>query len=502
MDGILTGLTLLAETPLAIVAVIGMVCGIFGGAMPGVSPSITMALLLPFTYTMEPVAALVLLTAVYIGSEYAASIPAILIRTPGSNGAAATLIEGYEMQRQGRGGEALGISLVASVIGAVCGLALLILLTEPLTRLALAFTPASYAGLGILGLSVIATVSGGSLTKGVIAACMGLALATVGTDPVSGVPRFSYGSAQLLSGLSFLIVMIGLFAVSEVLAQAAERVRDHGSMKTTRIRFPSFGLQKKLFRSNFIGVGVGTFCGVMPGAGGTVAAFMAYNEAKRFSRNKEQFGKGAPEGVAATESAVNSDSCVGLLPLLSFGIPASNSTAILLGAFLIHGLQPGPVLFSSSPELLYGIYTGMIVALIALPLMAILTLKLCITMVNQPKAYLSAFILALVFSGVYTVNNSLLDLSLVLVFGIIGFGMRFFGVPLLPMVLGLVLGYMVESNYRRALVISGGDHSIFLEDTFSAIFLALAALFLAVSLFTELRGQWQSRGRPSDAHDY
>lgn len=493
MEAIQIGFDLLTGSPLALTALLGMTFGIFGGAIPGLSPSITMALLLPFTYTMDPVPALVMLAATYVGAEYGGSIPAILIRTPGTNAAAATLIEGYEMHRRGKGGEALGISLVASVLGTLAGLALLILLTEPLSRLALAFRPASYFALGILGLSVIVSVSEGSLAKGGIAALIGLMIATVGTDPVSGVARFTYGSPNLLSGVPFVLVMVGLFAISEQLEQASQPERSRGTAKRTRLKLPTFGLQKTLFKANAIGIGVGAFCGLMPGAGGTVASFMAYNEAKRFSRNKDNFGKGEPEGIAATESANNTDAGVGLIPLLSFGIPASNSTAILLGGFLIHGLIPGPILFDRSPDILYGLYSGLIVAVVALPFVAYATLQLCIWLVNQPKPYLMAFIIALVFSGTYTINNTMFDLWLVLAAGILGFGMRYFGLPLLPTILGLVLGYMVESNYRRSLVISGGDHTIFLEDPIAATFLGLAALFLAGSLVKEFRERFRTK---------
>lgn len=493
MEAIQIGFELLTHTPIALMAVLGMTFGIFGGAVPGMSPSITMALLLPFTYTMEPIPALVLLAATYVGAEYGGSIPAILIRTPGTNAAAATLIEGYEMQRKGKGGEALGISLVASVLGTIAGLTLLILLTEPLSRLALAFRPASYFALGVLGLSVIATVSDGSLAKGGIAAMLGLMVATVGTDPVSGVARFTYGSPNLLSGVPFVLVMVGLFAVSELLEQASQPERAGEKAHKTKLKLPSFALQRRLFKANGIGMSIGAFCGLMPGAGGTVASFMAYNEAKRFSKRKEHFGTGEPEGIAATESANNTDAGVGLIPLLSFGIPASNSTAILLGGFLIHGLIPGPILFDRSPDILYGLYTGLIVAVIALPFVAYVSLQLCVWLVNRPKPYLMAFIMALVFSGTYSINNTMFDLWLVLASGIVGFGMRYFGLPLLPTVLGLVLGYMVESNYRRSLVISGGDHSIFIEDPISATFLGLAALFLLGTFVKEMSQVFRSR---------
>ncbi len=488
MDALIQSFGLLTTTLVVPMAILGMVWGIFGGALPGLSPSITMALLLPFTYTMDPIPAIVLLAATYVGAEYGGSVPAILIRTPGTNAAAATLIDGYEMKKQGKAGEALGISLYASSIGNFAGIICLILFTAPLSQLALTFRPTTYFALGILGLSVIATVSEGLLTKGVIAALIGLMIATIGTDPVSGVARFTYGNPNLLTGVPIILVMVGLFAVSEVLEQISlksqwEKVKDGAS----RLRMPNWAMQKKIAVSNVIGSGIGIFCGIMPGAGGTVASFMAYNEARRFSKTPEEFGKGSPEGVAAPEAANNADAGVGLIPLLSFGIPASNSTAILLGGFLIHGLIPGPVLFDKDPTILYGLFSGLVVASIALIPAAYLTLSVCIWLVNRPKPYLMAFILALVFSGAYSINASLFDLGLVLAAGVFGLGMRYFGLPMLPTILGLVLGYMIEANYRRSLVISGGDHAIFLEDKIAVVFLVLSVIFLGISLVQEFR---------------
>lgn len=488
MDALFQSFELLTTTFVVPMAILGMVWGIFGGSLPGLSPSITMALLLPFTYTMDPIPAIVLLAATYVGAEYGGSVPAILIRTPGTNAAAATLIDGYEMKKQGKAGEALGISLYASSIGNFAGILCLVLFTAPLSQLALTFRPTTYFALGILGLSVIATVSEGLLTKGAIAALIGLMIATIGTDPVSGVARFTYGSPDLLSGVPIILVMVGLFAVSEVLEQISSRTQsekvEDGS---SRLRMPNWAMQKKIAVSNLIGSAIGIFTGIMPGAGGTVASFMAYNEARRFSKTPKAFGKGSPEGVAAPEAANNADAGVGLIPLLSFGIPASNSTAILLGGFLIHGLIPGPVLFDRDPTILYGLFSGLIVASIMLIPAAYLTLSVCIWLVNRPKPYLMAFILALVFTGAYSINASLFDLGLVLTAGVFGLGMRYFGLPMLPTILGLVLGYMIEANYRRSLVISGGDHAIFLEDTVAVIFLVLSVVFLGVSLVQEFR---------------
>lgn len=466
-------------------AVAGCLWGIFGGALPGISPSIAMALLLPLTYGMEPATAIVLLASVYVGAEYGGSIPAILIRTPGTNSAAATTIDGYEMARQGKAGEALGISLVSGLIGGLFGLAVLVLATEPLAAVALAFTPMAYFSLAVLGLSVIASLSGGSLLKGVIAACLGLLVATIGTDPVSGVPRFTFGSPELLGGIRPILIMVGLFAVSEMLVQVGEPDWVKAEKRDTRLKLPSFGMMRRLSRAQVIGCGIGTLEGVTPGAGGTVAAFMAYNEAKRWSKTPDAFGKGSPEGVAAPESANNVVTATALVPLLSLGIPGSNSAAILLGGFLIHGLQPGPMLFEKAPEVVASLYWGLLLANIAMLLLGLVILTPCLWLVNRPKPYLIAAILALVLSGVFAIEQSFFDVGIVLAAGVAGYLLRLCGVPNLPLVLGVVLGFMVESNYRRSLLISGGDHMVFLQDTVSLILLAIAVVLTAWSLLRE-----------------
>jgi putative tricarboxylic transport membrane protein len=468
-------------------AVGGCLWGILGGALPGISPSIAMALLLPFTYGMEPIPAIVLLASVYVGAEYGGSIPAILIRTPGTNASAATTLDGYEMARQGKGGEALGISLVSGLVGGLFGLVVLVLATEPLARLALAFTPAAYFALAVLGLSVIASLAGGSLLKGLIGAGLGLMIATVGTDPVSGVPRFTFDSPELLGGIKPILVMVGLFAVTEMLVQIGEPPWAKADAKGTRLKLPGFAMQRRLFRAQAIGCGIGTFEGVTPGAGGTIAAFMAYNEARRWSNDPGSFGKGSAEGIAAPESANNVVTATALVPLLSLGIPGSNSAAILLGGFMVHGLTPGPLLFERAPEVVWGLYGGLLAANIAMLLLGMVILTPALWLVNQPKPYMLAAILCLVVSGVFAIQQSLFDVGLVLMFGVLGYGLRLAGVPVLPLVLGVVLGFMLESNYRRSLVISGGDHAIFIEDTVSLVLLACAAALTAYSLWSEFR---------------
>lgn len=482
METILLSVQSLGDISLILAAIVGVAWGILGGAMPGISPSITMALLLPFTYTMEPGPAIVLLAATYVGAEYGGSVPAILIRTPGTNAAAATVIDGYEMNKQGKAGEALGISLYSGVLGSIFGLIMLVLLSKPLAAVALAFTPPAYFALGVLGLSVIATLSGENLFKGFVAATLGLMVATIGTDPVTGGNRFTFGSSDLLSGIAPVMIMVGLFAMSELLSQAADRSETQKVTSRPRITFPNFAMAKRLFMPQTIGAGIGTFEGCMPGAGGTIASFMSYNEARRWSPNRKNFGKGAPEGIAAPETANNAVAETALVPLLSFGIPGSNSTAILLGGFLIHGIAPGPMLFERSSDVVYGLYGGLLVAAISLLFIGMAMLPICIWMVNRPRPWLSAFIFALIMSGIYSINNSLFDLSIMMAAGVVGFLMRIMKFPFLPAVLGLVLGYLVESNFRRSLVLSGDDYSIFLTDKVSLGLLALSFAFILGSL--------------------
>jgi putative tricarboxylic transport membrane protein len=277
-----------------------------------------------------------------------------------------------------------------------------------------------------------------------------------------------------------------------MLVQIGEPAWAKADKISSRLKLPDWAMTKRLFRPQAIGAAVGTFEGVTPGAGGTVAAFMAYSESKRWSQHPEEYGHGSPEGVAAPEAANNVVTATALVPLLSLGIPGSNSAAILMGGFLIHGLQPGPMLFTKAPDVVYGLYGGLFVANIAMLLIGLVILNPCIWLVNRPKPYLIAGILALVMTGVYALHQSVFDIAMTLLVGVLGYGMRLLRIPVLPMVLGLVLGYMVESNYRRSLLISGGDHSIFMTDWVSAGLLALSlvlALYTGIKEFTERKSK-------------
>jgi putative tricarboxylic transport membrane protein len=397
------------------------------------------------------------------------------------------------MKEQGKAGEALGISLYSGFVGGLVGLAMLVLLTEPLSRVALAFTPTAYFALGVLGLSVIGSVAGDSLVKGLMAAMLGLMISTIGTDPVTGVNRFTFGSPDLLSGIPPILVMVGLFAIGELLAQTGEPGWPKASTAAARIRFPAPAMWKRIARPQAIGSVMGTFEGIMPGGGGTISAFLAYNEARRWSSHPEEFGNGSPEGIAAPEAANNTVACTALVPMLSLGIPGSNSAAILMGGFLMHGLIPGPMLFVQHTEVVNSLFLGLFAANIAMIVVGYLIMSPCLWLVGRPKAYLMAFIYALVVSGVYAIESSLFHVGLTLGFGVLGYAMRYFNVPFLPMVLGVVLGFMLESNYRRALVLSDGDHMTFVEDRIAAGLLALSLVFVVGSV---VRDALDRRRRP------
>jgi len=329
-------------------------------------------------------------------------------------------------------------------------------------------------------------MTGGSLIKGLASAVLGLMIATVGTDPISGVSRFTFGLPDLLAGVKPILVMIGLFAVSELLRQSGTPAIA-AAAEVVRVRLPSFPIMRKIGKAQGIGCVVGTIEGLMPGGGGSIASFFSYNEAKRWSRYPEEFGKGSVEGVAAPETANNTVASAALIPLLSFGIPGSNSAAVLLGGLLIHGLLPGPRLFEQNGDVILGLYIGSFVAIVAQLAVGIMILPLCMWLVNRPRPYLAGFILAFVVSGIFTINSSLWDIGFVLGVGFVGYLMRLTGFPFLPAVLGVVLGPLVESNYRRSLLLSGGDHGIFLEDPIAVGFLIAAAVFVVWSLVREFR---------------
>lgn len=472
---------------------LGVAWGIVGGALPGISGSIAMALLLPLTFGMNPAVALMMLAGVYIGAMYGGSITAILISTPGTPGAAATVIDGYELHRKGQSGKALGVSLITGTIGGVISVFILVVLAVPLSKVALAFGPPEYFALGIFGLALISSFVGRDLVKGAISAILGLIVATAGTDPFSGTPRFTFGKTDLLTGVEIVAGMIGLFAVSEIFHQIAEGVdweRIRGRYSTT---LPTLLELWRLRVATAIGIVLGTLEGLLPGGGGAIASFISYNEAKRWSKHPEEFGHGSLEGVAAPETANNVVTGTAMIPLLTFGIPGSNGAAIMLAAMLLHGIQPGPQLFERTPQIVYGLFVGMLVANVMMLVLGFLALRPAIAIVNVRRPLLLAGILAVVLVGAYSISNRMFEVWVVLITGAIGYGMRRYGYNVLAMVLGLVLGFLVEANLRRSLLISIGNPWVFVTRPISALLLAFAVITLVWPIVRQVREDRRAR---------
>jgi putative tricarboxylic transport membrane protein len=484
----------IAFQPLSLLMMLlGVAWGILGGALPGISGSIAMALLLPLTFGMNPTVALMMLAGVYIGAMYGGSITAILISTPGTPGAAATVIDGYELHRKGQSGKALGISLITGTIGGIVSVFILVALAVPLSRVALAFGPPEYFALGVFGLALISSFVGRDLVKGAISALLGLIIATAGTDPFSGTARFTFGTLDLLTGVELVAGMIGLFAVSEILSRIAEGMdweRIKGKYTTD---LPTLLELWKVRVATFIGIIMGTIEGLLPGGGGAIAAFISYNEARRWSKTPEEFGHGSLEGIAAPETANNVVTGTAMIPLLTFGIPGSNSAAIMLAAMLLHGLRPGPALFQGTPQVVYGLFVGMLIANVMMLVLGYLALRPAIAIVNVRAPLLYAGILGLVLVGAYSIGNRMFEVWVVLVTGIIGFGMRRYGFNILAMVLGLVLGFMVEVNLRRSLLIALGNPWVFFTRPISAGLLAFAVLTLLWPIIRQAREDRKAR---------
>lgn len=469
----------------------GVMWGIVGGFIPGINATVAMSLILPFTWGMQPHVAIMMLLGIYAGAEYAGSIPACLIGTPGTNAAACTVLDGYELTKKGRPGLALGTSLYASVMGGLIGNAALIMLAIPLASVALSFGPSEYCALAIMGLTMICSLGGKNVFKGVLAGVFGIFLSTVGLDPITSVPRFSFGILELNQGFNLIPVMMGLFAVTEVLKQAKECLGGEKFIVASgniSKKLPGWQDFKKILPVSFFSGIIGTFIGVMPGAGASTSSFLAYNEAKRWLKNTHTFGQGDIRGIAAPEAANNAVTGGALVPLLSLGIPGSNSTAIMLGALMIHNVVPGPMIFDKNPEIAYGAFVALFIANIFLLLQGFVLIRVAYKITSISKPLLLAAIITLVFTGAYAVNGQISDIILTVGFGIIGYGMKKFGLPPTATVLGFVLGSIMEHNLRRALIISEGSYwgGIF-NSPLSSILIIISILSLVITVYRNWR---------------
>ncbi|WP_435171213.1 tripartite tricarboxylate transporter permease [Falsirhodobacter sp. 1013] len=474
--------------------VVGALLGIVIGALPGLGPSIGLSLLLPFTYNMQPEIAMLLMISLYTSAEYGGSISAILLSTPGTAAAAATVIDGHAMAQKGKANEAITISLTASTVGGVLGGIALMVLAVPLAKLALQFGPAAYFAVGLFGLSSVAALSSGSMVKGLLCAAFGLGLATVGIDPIAGTPRFTMGFFELYEGIPFLAALIGLFAVSEAFSMAEDHARQspRTGKKVGHI-FMSMDLWRETWRTMLSGSVIGTLLGILPGVGGNIACWIARDYARSRDRRPEEFGKGAANGIAAPEAANNATVGGALVPLLALGIPGSPTTAILIGALIMHGLHPGPQLFEEAPGLVYAILFGVIIASLVQYLVGSLLLPAMARVMSLPRAVIAVGILAFAILGASAIRNLMFDVWITIGFGVIGYLMKKLDFPVAPVVLAMVLGYLVESNYRAALVTSQGNYAIFFTDPISLIFLTLSAISLGVPIWRSLR----ARRRPA-----
>ncbi|ATW28664.1 hypothetical protein DCMF_16285 [Candidatus Formimonas warabiya] len=466
---------------------LGVLWGIIGGVIPGINATVAMSLILPFTWGMPPHIAIMLLLGVYAGAEYGGSVPACLIGTPGTNAAACTVIDGYEMTKKGRPGLALGTSLYSGVIGGMVGNIALIILAIPLASVALAFGPAEYCAMAIMGLTMICTLGGKNVFKGILAGLFGIFLATVGMD-ISGVTRFTFGIRSLNEGFDLIPVMMGLFAVTEVLKQTRECFGGEtfiGKYEAKGKKLPNWQEIKRMTPvSLFAGV-IGTIIGVMPGAGASTSSFIAYNEAKRWFKNTDTFGQGEDiRAIAAPESANNAVTGGAMVPLLSLGIPGSNSTAIMLGALMLHNVVPGPTIFERNPEIAYGAFIALFIANIFMLVQGLVFIKVAYRITTLSRPALLASIIALVFTGAYAVNCQISDIFLTLAFGLVGYGMKKIGLPPTATVLGFVLGPIMENNLRRALIISDGSYwNVFFGSPLSSVLIIISLVSLGLTIY-------------------
>lgn len=471
-------------TPLALI-LLGVVVGILGGATPGISPSMAVALLLPMTYSMSSAHALIMLMAIYIGANYGGSITAVSINTPGTPSAAVTAFDGYPLAKSGRAGEAMGISLWASVFGGLIGTVILIFGAVPLAKVALKFWPSEYFALCILGLTTVATLGGKQWRKALVAVFLGLLINTMGLDPVLGVKRFTFGVSRLYDGVAMVPVLIGLFALGEVFHSLENYKKADSKFEKITYKFPPVKYYWKLKASILRSGVLGCLIGIFPGAGGTIASFLCYDVEKRCSKHPELFGKGAPEGVVAAEAS-NSGSVGGaMVPLLSLGIPGSSTAAVLVGALMIHDLNPGPELFTKNPDVVYGMFASMFVANIFMLFVGILGSKLWVRVTDIPKNILFPLIFTFSILGSYSVSKSMFDVVVCLVFGVIGWLMKRYGFPVAPVVLGIVLGRLMELNFSQALMVGGV--ASFYTRPMTLILLAISIIAVLYPIISETR---------------
>lgn len=460
---------------------LGSMLGTVLGMLPGLGPSTGIALLLPLTFTMKPEMALIAMCAVYYGAMFGGSRSSILLNIPGDGAAVASCFDGYPMAQQGRAEAALAISAIASFIGGLVASVAFVALALPVARFALRFGPPEYFVLMVFALAATAAISKEALLKGMISMVIGLMLTTVGIDLQSGVQRFTFGSVELLNGIDFVVVIIGVYGIGEILKEYQTlRLKGEAHVQKT---FGRIWITREDWRKSWLPIlrqtPIGFLIGVLPGAGGTIAAMMAYNNEKQLSKRPEEFGHGAVEGLAAPEAANNACSIGAMIPMFTLGVPGSGTTAVMLGALMIYGLQPGPLLFQHNPEIAWGVIASLFLANVVCAFINIPLAGLLVRVLAIPPRLLYPLVIVLAFLGVYTINYSAMEFVLLTGLGLLGYFMKCFGIPTAPLILAVVVGSSMEQSFRQSLMLSNGSMQIFFRSPICLSLWALAALSLA-----------------------
>ena len=491
MTGIIEGLTIAFQWQSVSYTALGTLLGIIFGALPGLTSTMAVALLIPITFGLPPVAGMGMLVGAFCGGTAGGAVAATLLRIPGTPASICTTFDAFPMARQGKAGLALGTSIAASFIGGIFSLMVLALVAPQLARFALKFGPTEYFSLAVLGLTIIASISSKSMIKGVIAGLTGVFISFIGMDPISGMRRYTFGVPNLLSGLNLLPVLIGLFAVSQALTDAGKigrAVNADDKIETANIKgeFPKIRLLLEKWKILFSSSVIGTIVGILPGAGCSIASFISYDQAKRISKRPDEFGNGSIEGVIASETSNNSVTGGSLVPMLTLGIPGDSTTAVMLGGLLIHGLRPGPLLFKNNPDIVFGIFTMLFLANIFMLVFQFFGIRIFVKILKVPRYILTPLILAMCTIGAYGVSGSLFDVKVMFLFGIIGFIFDRLNFGVAPVVLGFILGGMAETNFRRAFFMYNEDVSVFVTRPVTIILL-LFSLALLVFPFVKKR---------------
>ena len=478
LQNLLFGFSVATDPMNLVYCFIGVVFGVLIGALPGLGPSAGLAIILPITFGMNPVAGIIMMAGIYYGSMYGGSITSILINVPGDPSSVATTFDGYPLARKGRPGAALGMAAFASIIGGTICVILFMFLAPALANFALTFGPPEYFALMLLGLTTIAGMTGKFPSKGYLSALLGLFVATIGLDLVQGIPRYTFGSWNLYDGIHFIPVAMGLFGIAEILTSNDDLSQLNVNKKDISFRKLLPNKEDWKFAMPHLGrsIPLGFFIGMLPGAGATVASFLAYGTAKRFSKRGNEFGTGVVEGIAAPESANNSASMGAMVPLLTLGVPGSGSTAVMLGALMMFGLTPGPLLFENNPDFIWGLIGSMYIGNLFLLILAMFAISFLVKILRVPTPILNSVVMAFILIGAYSLNNSMFDVGLTVFFGFVGFFMKKLNFPAAPMVLALVLGNMLETSLRQSMIISNGSPLIFFERPISGTIMVVAIL--------------------------